>query len=79
MFWSIFLGFQLYLKKIPTQFFPCEICEMFKNTYFVELLQTAASVLSQKNSVKAFKWQLFLVAVQNFFAALDWLTFMPSF
>ena len=34
------------LKKIPTQVFSCEFCEIFKNTYFVEHLQTAAFVRS---------------------------------
>ena len=29
-------------KETPTQVFSCEICEIFKNTYFVENLRTAA-------------------------------------
>ena len=38
--WSHFLiklkacGMQLYLKETPTQVFSCEICEIFKSTYF---------------------------------------------
>ena len=36
---------QLYLKETPTLVFPCEYCEIFKNTNFEEHLQTAASVL----------------------------------
>ena len=42
--WSLFLiklqtsGLQLYQKEIPTQVFSCEICELFKNTYFEQHL-----------------------------------------
>ena len=32
------------LKETPTQLFSCEICDILKNTYSEELLQTAASV-----------------------------------
>ena len=35
----------MYYKEIPTQVLSCEYCEIFKNTYFEEHLQTAASVL----------------------------------
>ena len=35
---------QLHLKKAPTQLLSCEYCEIFKNTYFEEHLQTTASV-----------------------------------
>ena len=38
-------GLQLYYKEIPTQVLSCEYCEIFRNTYFEEHLQTAASVL----------------------------------
>ena len=38
-------GLQLYYKEIPTQVLSCEYCEIFKNTYFEEHLQTAASAL----------------------------------
>ena len=31
------------LKRAPTQLFPCEICEIFKSTYFEEHLRTTAS------------------------------------
>ena len=31
------------LKKTLTQVFSCEYCEIFKNTYYEELLGTAAS------------------------------------
>ena len=34
---------QLYQKNTPTQGFSCEICEIFKNTYFEKHLLTAAS------------------------------------
>ena len=34
---------QLYSKQTPTQVLSCEYCETFKNTYFEEHLQTAAS------------------------------------
>ena len=30
-------------KETPIQVFPCEICEIFKNTYFEEHLRTTAS------------------------------------
>ena len=36
-------GLPLYLKETPTQVFSCEICEIFKNSYFVENLRTASS------------------------------------
>ena len=39
------LGQQLYRKETPTQVFSCEICEVFKNTYFEEDLRTTASEL----------------------------------
>ena len=32
-----------FIKLFPTKVFPCEFCELFKNTYFVEDLQTAGS------------------------------------
>ena len=37
------LGRQLYEKETPGQVCSCEYCETFKNTYFVEHLQTVAS------------------------------------
>ena len=37
---------QLHLKKAPTQLLSCEYCEIFKNTYFEEHLQTTASLKS---------------------------------
>ena len=42
LLWNPF--FQLYQKETPTEVFSCEYCEIFKNTYFEEHLQTAASV-----------------------------------
>ena len=33
---------QLYLKKAPTQVFLCEICEIFKNTFFYSTPRVAA-------------------------------------
>ena len=45
--WSLFnkgsLIKSLYLKETPTQVFSFEICQIYKNTYFEEHLQTAAS------------------------------------
>ena len=32
-------GLQLYLKETPTQVFPCEYYDMFKNTSFAEHLR----------------------------------------
>ena len=32
-----------FLKETPTQVLSCEICEIFKNTYLEEPLQTTAS------------------------------------
>ena len=37
--WILFL-----LRKTPTQLFSCDLCEIFKNTYFIEHLQRAAFV-----------------------------------
>ena len=37
---------QLFYKETPTQVFPCKICEMFKNPYFEEHLQTTISIPS---------------------------------
>ena len=36
-------GLQIYQVKTPTQVFFCEYCEISKNTYLQENLQTAAS------------------------------------
>ena len=36
-------GLQLYYKQTLTQVLSCEICEVFKNTYFEEHLRTTAS------------------------------------
>ena len=33
---------QPYSKETPAQVFSCEFCEIFKNTYFLEHLRTAA-------------------------------------
>ena len=38
-----FAGSATLLKKTPTQVFSCGICETFKNIYFAEHLQVAAS------------------------------------
>ena len=40
-----------FLKETPTHVFSCEICQIFKNTYFEKRLQTAAS----KNMQQAHK------------------------
>ena len=39
-------GLQLYQKETPVQVFSCEICEIFKNSYFEELLRKIASVIN---------------------------------
>ena len=39
-------GLQLYLKETPTQVFSCKICDIFKNAYFEEHLQTASFKLN---------------------------------
>ena len=44
-------GQQLYQKETPQQVFSCEICEIFKSTYFGEHLQTTASTNFLWNSV----------------------------
>ena len=36
-------GLQLYQKETPIQVFPCEYCEIFKNTYSEENLRLFAS------------------------------------
>ena len=43
-------------KKSPTQVFSCGVCETFKNIYFVEHLQTAAS-----GSCKHSTWTCFVI------------------
>lgn len=35
------------LKKAPAQVFSCEVSNVFKNTYFLEHLQTAAFAVYQ--------------------------------
>ena len=35
---------QLYKKETPRQVFFCEICEVFKNTFFEERLRRSASI-----------------------------------
>ena len=57
LFWSLLLlklqalqAQQLYQKETPTQVFSCGIYKTFKNIYFVEHLQTAASG-SSKHSI----------------------------
>ena len=51
-------AFNFIKKETPTQVFPCEFCEISKEIYFTEDLQTTASVFFQKKymwmcSVKA--------------------------
>ena len=38
-----YTGLRFYSKETPAQAFFCEICKVFKNTYFEEYLQTTAS------------------------------------
>ena len=47
MCWSLFL---IYLP--PTDMFTCDYCVIFKNTYFEEHLQTAAS---ERNGLRTSK------------------------
>ena len=37
---------KIYEKENPPQVFSCKYCEIFKNTYFEEHLETAASALT---------------------------------
>ena len=47
--WSIFIiklqafNLQVFKKETPAQVLSCEVCETFKNNYFEEYLQMAAS------------------------------------
>ena len=43
--WNFF-GLQLYQKEAPAKVFFYEICEIFKNTYFEDHLQTTAALLT---------------------------------
>ena len=47
---SLFLinpeGLHFYLKETPAQVFSCKICNIFKNAYFEEHLQTASFTLN---------------------------------
>ena len=43
--------FKLCQKETPTELFSCENWEIFRNTYYEEHLQTAASVISYFNDV----------------------------
>ena len=42
-----------FIKKTPTQVLSCEICQIFRNTYFEEHLGTTASA-------NAYKFQIFI-------------------
>ena len=42
--WSLIL--KRYQKETPIQMFSCEICEIFKNTFFYRTLQVATSAYS---------------------------------
>ena len=39
-------GLQLYEKNTPIQVWSCELCEIFKNTFFIEKLRAVTSKLS---------------------------------
>ena len=41
-------GMQLYLKENPTQMFSCEICKLFRNSYFKDLQPTASITVTMK-------------------------------
>ena len=59
--WSLLLiklrdwGLQRYYKETPTQLLCCEICKIFKNTYFEDRLLTAAL---ETFKVSAKQWNL---------------------
>ena len=46
---SLFNKVAIYLKETPTQVFPCEICEIFKNNFFHRTSPVAAFVFSETN------------------------------
>ena len=54
MCWGLSLNKERYYvtkgikKETPTQVFSCEYCKIFKNSYFKEHLQTAASEHTEK-------------------------------
>ena len=53
--WILLFRLQVcnFIKKgTPTRVFCCQICEIFKNTYFVEHLQTAAFEDSESDESK---------------------------
>ena len=52
---------QIYQKAAPTQVLSWEICEIFKNTYFEEHVQTTSSVSAKT---------LWAVGVSTFFKAI---------
>ena len=41
-------GMRLYLKENPTQMFSCEICKLFRNSYFKDLQPTASITVTMK-------------------------------
>ena len=50
------LGLQLHWKETATQAFSCEICEIFRNTYFEEHLRTTASVIYNLPKMTSLSW-----------------------
>ena len=63
---------QLYFKKTPTRVFSCKYCEIFKNTYFEQHLQTAASCSAASFSIQLFS-QITLIGC--FFLFNEWFPF----
>ena len=51
-------GLQLYLKESLTRMFSCEFCEISKNTFFTEHLQTTASVETVRKACNFIKKRL---------------------
>ena len=47
------LGLQLNQKQTSTHVFSCEICEIFKNIFFIEQLRTTAFVCKKKTNQKS--------------------------
>ena len=71
-----FAGSATLLKDYPTQVFSCEICENYKNTYFVEHLQTAGSG-SWKHSIWAC-YKVKDVDLTEFFRKMKLATLPPT-
>ena len=54
-----------FIKKIPTQVFSCEICEVFKNIFFYKTPPVAASVTKFWHSGHPYAWNLKHMHMRN--------------